>query len=146
MENDRGYFEKESLSWKQIRDAIHYVASRQDKTYCIYGPAGCGKTHNVCSIASKLIKRRMFICALVFSSARTKTALLLKSVKYSTSRMKTIWRNCRKKRKEIQLISVQDVQSLSLMHSTKDLMTNIGVRVWALLKLNSTSIPTCRCW
>lgn len=54
---------KESLSWKQIRDAIHYVASRQDKTYCIYGPAGCGKTHNVCSIASKLIKKtNVYLC------------------------------------------------------------------------------------
>lgn len=54
---------KESLSWKRIRDAIHYVASRQDKTYCIYGPAGCGKTHNVCSIASKLIKKtNAYLC------------------------------------------------------------------------------------
>lgn len=54
---------KESLSWKQIHDAIHYVASRQDKTYCIYGPAGCGKTHNVCSIASKLIKEtNVYLC------------------------------------------------------------------------------------
>lgn len=54
---------KESLSWKQICDAIHYMASRQDKTYCIYGPAGCGKTHNVCSIASQLIKNtNVYLC------------------------------------------------------------------------------------
>lgn len=54
---------KESLSWQQIREAIHYVASKQDKTYYIYGPAGCGKTHNVCSIASKLIKEtNVYLC------------------------------------------------------------------------------------
>ncbi len=54
---------KESLSWKQIRESILYVANRQEKIYCIYGPAGCGKTHNVCSIASRLIKEtNVYLC------------------------------------------------------------------------------------
>ena len=55
--------QKKSLSWRQIRDAIHYMVSRRDKIFCIYGPAGCGKTHNVCSIASRLIKKtNVYLC------------------------------------------------------------------------------------
>lgn len=54
---------KESLSWKQIIDSINYVVNRQEKVYCIYGPAGCGKTHNVCSIALQLIKEtNVYLC------------------------------------------------------------------------------------
>ena len=54
---------KESLSWKQINESIRYVVDRQEKTYCIYGPAGCGKTHNVCSIASQLIEEtNVYLC------------------------------------------------------------------------------------
>lgn len=54
---------EQSLSWEQINESMHYVASRQKKTYCIYGPAGCGKTHNVCSIASQLIKEtNVYLC------------------------------------------------------------------------------------
>lgn len=51
------------LSWKQIRDSINYIIERREKVYCIYGPAGCGKTHNVCSIALKLIKEtNIYLC------------------------------------------------------------------------------------
>lgn len=54
---------EESLSWKQIQESILYVVNRQEKVYCIYGPAGCGKTHNVCSIASQLIKEtNVYLC------------------------------------------------------------------------------------
>lgn len=54
---------KELLSWKQIHESIRYVVDRQEKVYCIYGPAGCGKTHNVCSIASQLIKEtNVYLC------------------------------------------------------------------------------------
>ena len=54
---------EQSLSWKQINESIHYIVSRQEKVYCIYGPAGCGKTHNVCSIASQLIKEtNVYLC------------------------------------------------------------------------------------
>ena len=39
------------------------MVDRQEKVYCIYGPAGCGKTHNVCSIASQLIKEtNVYLC------------------------------------------------------------------------------------
>ena len=51
------------LSWKQIRESINYIIERREKVYCIYGPAGCGKTHNVCSIALKLIKEtNVYLC------------------------------------------------------------------------------------
>ena len=54
---------EESLSWKQIYESILYVVNRQEKVYCIYGPAGCGKTHNVCSIALRLIKEtNVYLC------------------------------------------------------------------------------------
>ena len=54
---------KELLSLKQIRKSIRYVVNRQEKNYCIYGSAGCGKTHNVCSIASQLIKEtNVYLC------------------------------------------------------------------------------------
>ena len=54
---------EESLSWQQIQESILYVVNRQEKVYCIYGPAGCGKTHNVCSIASQLIKEtNVYLC------------------------------------------------------------------------------------
>lgn len=52
-----------SLSWKQIRESINYIIERREKVYCIYGPAGSGKTHNVCSIASQLIeKTNVYLC------------------------------------------------------------------------------------
>lgn len=58
-----GALKEESLSWKQIQDSIEYVVNRREKVYCIYGPAGCGKTHNVCSIASQLIKEtNVYLC------------------------------------------------------------------------------------
>ncbi|MDE7115177.1 MAG: trypsin-like peptidase domain-containing protein [Muribaculaceae bacterium] len=51
------------LSWKQIRESINYIIERREKVCCIYGPAGCGKTHNVCSIALKLIKEtNIYLC------------------------------------------------------------------------------------
>ena len=51
------------LSWKQIHESIQYVVDRYEKVYCIYGPAGSGKTHNVCSIASQLIKEtNVYLC------------------------------------------------------------------------------------
>lgn len=54
---------KQGLSWKQIRESIQYVIERQEKVYCIYGPAGSGKTHNICSIASRLIKdTNIYLC------------------------------------------------------------------------------------
>lgn len=54
---------EESLSWEQINESMHYVVSRREKAYCIYGPAGSGKTHNVCSIASQLIeKTNVYLC------------------------------------------------------------------------------------
>ena len=54
---------KKLLSWKQINESIRYVVDRQEKVYCIYGSAGCGKTHNVCSIASQLIKEtNVYLC------------------------------------------------------------------------------------
>lgn len=54
---------KELLSWKQIRESILYVVNKQEKVYCIYGPAGCGKTHNICSIASQIIKEtNVYLC------------------------------------------------------------------------------------
>lgn len=54
---------KEGLSWIQIRESIQYVVERQEKVYCIYGSAGCGKTHNVCSIASRLIdETNVYLC------------------------------------------------------------------------------------
>ena len=54
---------KELLSWKQIHESIRYVADRQHKAICIYGPAGSGKTHNVCSIASQLIEdTNVYLC------------------------------------------------------------------------------------
>lgn len=54
---------KEFLSLKQIRKSIRYVVNKQEKNYCIYGSAGCGKTHNVCSIASQLIKEtNVYLC------------------------------------------------------------------------------------
>lgn len=121
---------EESLSWEQINESMHYVVSRREKAYCIYGPAGSGKTHNVCSIASQLIEKRMCICALAFSSTRIKEELLLKFAESSTSKMKTIWRGCRKKQKMMLLISVPDVMCLSLMRLMKVLMIPIGARVW----------------
>lgn len=54
---------KELLSWTQILDSIRYVVDRQEKVFCIYGPAGSGKTHNVCSIASQLIEEtNVYLC------------------------------------------------------------------------------------
>lgn len=54
---------EKSLSWKQINESIHYMVSRLEKTYCIYGPVGSGKTHNVCSIASQLIENtNVYLC------------------------------------------------------------------------------------
>ena len=54
---------KKSLSWKQIHESTRYVVDRQEKVYCIYGPAGCGKTHNICSIALQLIKEtNVYLC------------------------------------------------------------------------------------
>ena len=54
---------KELLSWKQIHNSIRYVVDRQEKVFCIYGPAGSGKTHNVCSIASQLIEEtNVYLC------------------------------------------------------------------------------------
>lgn len=54
---------EQSLSWKQINESMHYVVSRREKAYCIYGPAGSGKTHNVCSIASQLIEEtNVYLC------------------------------------------------------------------------------------
>ncbi len=54
---------EESLSWEQTNESMHYVVSRREKAYCIYGPAGSGKTHNVCSIASQLIeKTNVYLC------------------------------------------------------------------------------------
>lgn len=54
---------EESLSWEQINESMHYVVSRREKAYCIYGPAGSGKTHNVCSIASQLIEEtNVYLC------------------------------------------------------------------------------------
>ena len=51
------------LSWKQIHESIQYVVDRYEKVYCIYGPAGSGKTHNVCSIASQLIEEtNVYLC------------------------------------------------------------------------------------
>lgn len=54
---------KQGLSWTQIRESFQYVIERQVKVYCIYGPAGSGKTHNICSIASRLIKvTNIYLC------------------------------------------------------------------------------------
>lgn len=54
---------EKSLSWKQIHESILYVVNKQEKVYCVYGPAGSGKTHNVCSIASQLIKEtNVYLC------------------------------------------------------------------------------------
>ena len=54
---------EESLSWEQINESMHYVVNRREKAYCIYGPAGSGKTHNVCSIASQLIEEtNVYLC------------------------------------------------------------------------------------
>lgn len=54
---------EKSLSWKEIHESIRYAVNRLEKVYCIYGPAGCGKTHNICSIASQLIKEtNVYMC------------------------------------------------------------------------------------
>ena len=39
------------------------MLNTQEKVYCNYGPAGCGKTHNICSIASQIIKEtNVYLC------------------------------------------------------------------------------------
>ena len=47
---------KELLSWKQIHESILYVVNKQEKVYCTYGPAGCGKTHNMRPLQNSLFK------------------------------------------------------------------------------------------
>ena len=122
---------EESLSWEQINESMHYVVSRREKAYCISMdlPAVARLTMFVVSPRNSL-KKRMCICVLAFSSTRIKEELLLKFAESSTSKMKTIWRGCRKKQKMMLLISVPDVMCLSLMRLMKVLMIPIGARVW----------------
>lgn len=120
---------KESLSWQQIQESILYVVNRQEKVYCIYGPAGCGKTHNVCSIASQLIKETNVYLCFGIQFNKNKNGIIAEIRKIFNFENENYLEELQKNQKRMQNILVRDAMYSSLMRLMKGLMIPIGTIV-----------------